>query len=153
MKANWSSSSSDTGSSLLGSGESYIGMIATIPLDKRALKEDSSIASRALESLQKERTYQDEQISNEIRENYRDVEKARTSLKNLGESEKSINLQVYQARRMLEEGLGTSIDLVNAQDQLAAFRVQNKSARVNLYLAHLRLKLAMGEDVLVVGAK
>ena len=154
--ASWNSSILNPGfigSSILDLGSSFVGMKVAVPVDKRSLAEDRAISARSLNLMEKQRSFQDQQLANNVRNAYHAVEKARASVANLSENEKIVNLQQYQARRRLEEGLGTSFDLVKAQNDQASFNVQLKSAKVNLYLAHLQLQLSTGDDVEIVGAK
>ena len=156
LNASWNSTllnSGFIGSPLLDRGATFVGMKLSVPIDKRALREDRDSSARALDLLEKQYDFQNEQLADNVRNAYHSVEKARASVANLSENEKVISLQVYQAKRRLEEGLGTSYDLVKAQNDQASFNVQLKSAKVNLYLTQLQLRLAMGEDVIMVEPK
>jgi outer membrane protein len=156
VTASWTSTQANSGfvgNSLVDLASTFVGVKLTVPLDQRSLRESRDISARALDLVQKERGATDEQLADNVRLAFHSVEAARASVANLSENQKVVNLQVFQAQRRLEEGLGTTFDLVTAHNDQATFKVQLQTARVNLYLAHLQLNLAMGERVNAVGAK
>jgi len=54
---------------------------------------------------------------------------------------------LYIANRIVQEGLGTNRDLIDAQSDLTASEVSLVTSRINYYLATVRLRKAMGIDV------
>lgn len=118
-----------------------------IPLDKRIDKEERDTTERGLDILQKMRLYQVEQVTEDVRGAYRSVESAKTSLEILGQnlSEAQKNLQLAQL--MVDEGLSSNRDVLDAQNSLTSVESGVLSAKVNLYLAHVNLLYAMGDDL------
>lgn len=152
--ASFNSTNSDTGllgGSSIDDGSLRVGVELKIPLDKRTIVEDQAIALRALDILVKQKQFQEEQINQEVRQAYRAYESANTSLQiftqNLSEAQSNLHI----AERMVEEGEGDNRDVLDAQAGLTRVTSSILSARIDLYLASVNLRYAMGEDLSKLG--
>lgn len=152
--ASFNSSNTNTGilsGSTVDDGSLRVGVELKIPLDKRTIVEDRVIAERALDILLKAKTFREEQINQEIRQAYRAYESANTSLQiftqNLSEAQSNLHI----AERMVEEGEGDNRDVLEAQNSLTLVTSSIISARIDLYLASVNLRYAMGEDITKLG--
>lgn len=151
------SSSNDSSGFISGSmfdqGSSLVGVELTLPLDQRVIRENRDTSARSLQILKEQRAFRLEEIAEQIRNAYRGYEAAKISLdiysQNLAVAEKGI----YLAQRLVEEGEGSNRDILDAQQALTDVQGGMLSARAKLYLACIRLKLAMGEDLTKMGTK
>lgn len=133
--------------SIFETGLFSTGIEYSIPLDQRVTREKSLNAARRLDLLGTERDFQMEQITEEVRSAYRRVESIRASLEILAQNKVSATDNLRIANRMMEEGEGSSRDVLDAQ--LAVTEVDSSilSAKTDLFLANIDLKRAMGEDI------
>ncbi|MHB1458683.1 MAG: TolC family protein [Armatimonadota bacterium] len=152
--ASFNSSNPNTGilsGSTLDDGSLRVGVELKIPLDKRIISEDRIISERALDILQKQKLFREEQINQEVRQSYRAYESANMSLQiftqNLSEAQSNLHI----AERMVEEGEGDNRDVLEAQNSLTRVTSSIISARIDLYLASVNLRYAMGEDITKLG--
>jgi outer membrane protein len=133
--------------SIFNQGVLTAGLEYSIPLDRRITQERSNTASRQLEVLRNLRLFQTDQIVEQVRTAYRRVESARASIdiltKNKAVAEDNINF----ANLMMEEGVGSSRDVIEAQQALTEADSNLLSAKTDLYLAAIDLKRVMGEDL------
>lgn len=150
------STNSDSGfvsPSLWSSGALSGGLELSFPLDKRVEEANRDVEARELATLSLLKALEEEQISNEVREACRLFESSRVSLEiytnNLQVAEQSL----YQANRRVEEGLDTNRDVLDAQESLANFQTEVLNAKIDLFLAGIRLKYAMGEDITKTGSQ
>ncbi len=94
-----------------------------------------------------------ELIAQQVRNAYRQVEASKNSLdiysQNLDVAQKNLSY----AERMVEEGESDNRNVLDAQDALTQVETGILSAKTNLYLAHIDLKYAMGEDLTTIGSK
>ncbi|MHB0998840.1 MAG: TolC family protein [Armatimonadota bacterium] len=138
--------------SIIDAGSLKVGVEMSLPLDRRIDLEDRNIAERGLDLLQKQRAFRAEQIAEEIRRAYRSIEAANTSLQiytqNLNDAKENLRI----AERMVEEGEGDNRDVLEAQNELTRVTSSIVSARIDLYLASVNLKYAMGEDLTTLGS-
>jgi len=139
--------------SLFGGSNATIGMELILPLDKRISREERNIASLELDTLKAVRNYQMEQIAEQVRRAYRSVEAARASLDILSQNSKVAEENLALAQRMVEEGLVSNRETLEAQDSLTEVESGLLSAKTNVYLANLSLRYAMGEDLTTVVTK
>jgi len=151
--AGFSSADSEPGAistSLFGESSSNVGVEVRIPLDKRILREDRDTAERDADVLRRLRLHQMEEIAEQVRRAYLDLEEAKTSLGILTDNKKVADDNLRMAKRMVDAGLVSNREILEAQEALT--RVENGllSARTDLYLAGLNLKYAMGEDLTTV---
>lgn len=150
------SSNADRGvfsSSLFDLGTTTIGLELRLPLDKRAIKEEQAIVERELNILNEERAFQMERIAEEVRSAYRALESTATSLEILTTNLEVAKQNLHIAERMVEEGEGDNRDVLSAQEALTHAEMGIISAKIDLYLATLELKYAMGEDLTKIGSK
>ncbi|MCE5198786.1 MAG: TolC family protein [Armatimonadota bacterium] len=148
--AGFDSSNSDTGilsRTILDQGDFTAGFEYKLPLDKRALVEERRIAERDLDTSRKLRMFQMEQIAQQVRNAYRGVDTARTSLDIFGQNLAVAEDNLRLAQRMVDEGLRDNREVLDAQESLTLVRNQLLSAKVDLYLAGVNLKYAMGENL------
>lgn len=152
--ASISSTNEDSGllrGSAIDEGAMRVGVQLRIPLDKRSLKEDVNISTRGLDVLQQQKQFRIEQIANEVRSAYRLFDSANTSLQiftqNLSQAQENLRI----AERMVEEGEGDNRDVLDAQSGLTRVNSSIISAKINLYLATMNVRYAMGEDLSKLG--
>lgn len=154
--ADISSQNQNTGlldSTLVDQGNLKLGLRYSFPLDKRIIQEDRDTAIRGLDVLKSSRAYQSDQIVQEVRNAYRSVETQRNSIniftRNITESQKSLEL----AQLALDEGISDNRNLLDAQVALTQAQSGLLSAKIDLYLASVHLKYAMGEDLTKMGLR
>ncbi len=139
--------------SLFREGYFDAGLVYRYPIDRRAATERQATEARDLDVLIKLREFQVEEVVEQVRSAYREMEAARTSLdintRNLKVAEDRLRL----AERMVEEGEGTNREVLDAQSALAQGKSRIVSAKTDLYLANINLKYYMGEDLTTLVAK
>lgn len=139
--------------SILDSGELTAGFEYSVPLDRRAIQETSTTASRQLDVLRNLRDYQMDQITEQVRSSYRRIESARASIQILEQNKTQSVENLRIANRMMDEGEGSSRDVLDAQQSVTEADSSLLSAKTDLYLATVDLKRAMGEDLTQMGFK
>ena len=154
--ARFDSTNPDTGlisGSMFDMGSTVLGVEFNVPIDTRALQENHDTAKRSLAIIQEQQNFEMDQITEEVRRAYRDLEAAKLSFEiysqNLAVALDGLRL----ARRMVEEGEGSNRDVLDAQDALTSTQSGVLSAKTDLYLAGIRLRYAMSEDLTTVGSK
>lgn len=133
--------------SILDSGLLTTGIEYSIPLDRRITHEKQLNATRQMDLLHTQRDFEMEQISEQVRSAYRRLESARASLEILAQNKISAEDNLRIANRMMEEGEGSSRDVLEAQQSLTQADSSILSAKTDLFLATIDLKRAMGEDI------
>jgi outer membrane protein TolC len=63
------------------------------------------------------------------------------------------NRSLFIAQRMVEEGLGTNRDVLDAQDEIRRSESQLATSKINYYLSLVRLRVAVGQDVTPLSAQ
>lgn len=152
--AGFNSTNSDSGligKSLYDLGSFTAGFEYRVPMDKRSLVEEQNTAQSNLDVLKKLRLFQMDQVAESIRNAYRAVEASRTSVEILGQNVKVARDNLALAQEMLDEGLDDNRNVLDGQDSLTRAESGLLSARVDLYLATVNLKYAMGEDLADIG--
>ena len=134
-------------------GSFFAGLEMRFPLDKRIAQEDREIAARGLDVLGKMRTFQTEQIIEDVQRSYRALEAAKTSQQIFDQNLKTAQDNLTMAQRMVDEGIDDNRNVLEAQNSLTQVENQRLSARLNVYLASMQLKHAMGEDLKTIGTK
>ena len=129
------------------------GLEYTFPLDKRIDRENRDSAARQLELLGRLKAYRMESIAEQVRRAHRDVQTAKTSVDILSQNVQVARDNLKLAQRMVEEGLDDNRNVLEAQDSLTKVESGLLSARAELYLSSINLKLAMGEDLAAVGSE
>lgn len=123
------------------------GLDYSIPLGDVARRERRINTRRALEQLEIDTEYRRQDIRNEVLAAIRRVDAAGQSIdifqNNLQTAEFNLNL----ARRMVEEGLVTNRDILEAQVALTSTRSNLLSAQIDYYLSLLSLRRALGRDI------
>ncbi|MHB9036235.1 MAG: TolC family protein [Armatimonadota bacterium] len=156
LVANFNSTTPDAGlisRSMWDAGYFTGGLEYKLPLDRRALTEERSIAENNLEITRKLRKYEMEQIAKQVRDAYRGLETARTSLDIFGQNLAVAEDNLRMAQIRVDEGLSDNREVLDAQEALTLVQNQLLSAKVDLYLAGINLKSAMGEDLTIMGAQ
>lgn len=141
-----------SGSSLYDAGSFTMGLEYSFPLDRRALFEDRAVAERGLDLLKEQKTYQSVQVANAVRSAYRDVQTAQESLDILGKNVSVAEENLRFAQLRLDEGLDDNRNVLEAQAALTQAELGYESAKIDLYLARVQLRYAMGEDLTTPGA-
>jgi outer membrane protein TolC len=139
--------------SLFDMGSTVLGVEFNVPLDQRALRENHDTAERTLAILQEQQNFEMDQITEEVRGAYREVETAKLSFQIYGQNLAVAEDGLRLAKRMVEEGEGSNRDILDAQDALTSTQSGVLSAKTDLYLAGIRLRYAMGEDLMTMGSK
>lgn len=134
-------------SSILNSGLLTTGIEYNIPLDQRVARERQSNVASQLDLLSNQRDFQMEQITEQVRSAYRRVESARASLEILAQRQTAAEDNLKIANRMMEEGEGSSRDVLDAQQSVTEAYSSMLSAKTDLFLATIDLKRAIGEDI------
>jgi outer membrane protein TolC len=154
--ARFQSSNDDEGmltGSLFSLGSTTIGIEVDIPLDKRQRVEERDIAARELDILEEQRSFQMEEIAEEVRSSYLSYESNRISLgietERLADAKENLRI----AERMVEEGEADNRDVLSAQEALVNAESGIISAKTDLYLATMELRYAMGEDLTTMGSR
>jgi outer membrane protein TolC len=148
--ASFNSTNNDAGflsGSLYELGALNMGVELRLPLDKRIIVEDRDVAQRGTEVLKNLRVYQMEQIAEQVRRAYRSVEAARTTMEIFSQNRQIAEDRLQIAQRMVDEGLETNREVLDAQESLTQLENSLLSAKTDLYLAGINLKYAMGEDL------
>lgn len=156
LVAGFNSTKSDQGiisTSLLRSGAFTTGFEYRLPVDKRRSLEKRESAERDIDILSELRLYRMERIADEVRSAYRGVESARISLEIFSRNIEQAEYHLALSEMMVEESRGTTRDLLEAQGSLARVEGGRLSAQVDLFLATVNLKHAMGEDLTVMGTR
>jgi outer membrane protein len=141
------------GRSIFDQGLLATGIEYSIPLDQRVSQENRDTATRQLDVLRNLRLFQMDQITEQVRSAYRRVDSARASLAILAQNKTTAMENLRIANRMMEEGEGSSRDILDAQQAITEVDSSLLSADTDLYLAAIDLKRAMGEDITQMGFK
>ena len=124
-----------------------LGLQASVPIASRALTEAVRQANWALLVSQQDREDLRQRVTADVRSQVRAADAARANVdiaaKGLEVAQRSFQI----AGRMVEEGLATNRDLIDAQNALANSGTSLVAGRINYYLATVRLKRSMGVDV------
>jgi len=124
-----------------------LGLQASVPIASRALTEAVRQANWALLVSQQEREDLKQQVTADVRSQVHAADAARANVdiaaKGLEVAQRSFQI----AGRMVEEGLATNRDLLDAQNALATSGTSLVTGKINYYLATVRLKRSMGVDV------
>ena len=139
--------------SIFNEGLLTTGIEYSIPLDQRIIRENRDTTARQLDVLRNLRLFQMDQITEQVRSAYRRVDSARASLEILAQNKTVAVENLRIANRMMEEGEGSSRDVLDAQQAITEVDSSLLSANTDLYLATIDLKRAMGEDITQMGFK
>jgi len=125
-----------------------IGLDLSVPIGSLSLEEavrrarwDLLVSEQAREDLR-------QQVVAEVRREVRAAEAARVNVEIASQSVEVARRSLHIAERMVEEGLRTNRDLLDAQDDLTRSQTSLVSSKINYYLALVRLRVAVGLDIL-----
>ncbi len=127
-----------------------VGLDLSVPIGSRSLTEAVNRARWDLLVSQQARETLVQQVTADVRSEVRAAEAARA---NIDIAESSVELakrSIEIAQRMVEEGLGTNRDLLDAQDDLRQSQTSLVNSQISYYLALIRLRVALGLDLLPV---
>ena len=145
----FSSAQQNSVSRIFDNQDLTVGLEYSITLDKKIIKEQRNTTARDLDLLTQLRSYEVDKINNDIRNAYRSLDSAKISLNILDQNLKTAQDNLKMAQRMVEEGLSSNREVLDAQDSLSSVENGILNARVGYYLAALNVKNAIGEDLLV----
>ena len=156
LVANLNSADTNDGlisNSIFDADSTILGVEMRFPLDKRIGLEERDTAARELKTLNEQRVYKIDQITEEVRRAYRSFESAQISLGIYSKNLEDAKVRLHIAQRMLEEGEGSNREVLEAQVSLSRTENSLLSAKTDLYLAGINLKYAMGEDLTTMRLK
>ena len=133
--------------SIFDDGYYAAGVEYSIPLDKRIGIEQRDISERSSFVLDKLRAYQVEEVTEQVIQAYRSVVTARASLDILSQDLDMANDRLRLAQRMVEEGLSSNREVLDAESALTSLRSGILNAKTDLYLSWVDMQHAMGEDL------
>jgi outer membrane protein TolC len=124
-----------------------LGLQTSVPIGSRALTEAVRQANWALLVSQQDREDLKQRVAAEVRSQVHAAEAARANVDIAAEGLAVAQRSFQIAGRMVEEGLATNRDLLDAQNALTTSGTALVTGRINHYLATVRLKRSMGIDV------
>lgn len=134
-------------SSLYNLGALTAGIEYRLPMDKRSLQEDLSSSARSLDILKKMQVFQMEQVAESVRNAYRSLEASKTSVGILAQNLQVAKDNLELAQMMLDEGLDDNRNVIEGQQSLTQAENGLLSAKLDMFMAYVNLKYAMGEDL------
>ncbi len=138
----WSRTANDT-----TSRQWDIGLELSVPISSRSLRESERQAEWSLLVAQQDLVDLRQRIISEVRSQVRAAEAARANVEIASQSVEVARKSLHFAQRMVEEGLRTNRDLLDAQDDLTRSETSLITSKINYYLATVRLRRAIGEDI------
>jgi outer membrane protein TolC len=125
-----------------------VGLDLSVPIASRSLGEAARRASWGLLVSEQSREDLRQQVVADVRRQVRAAEAARANVDIAAQGVEVANKSMYIAQRMVEEGLATNRDVLDAQDEIRRSESQLVSSKISYYLALVRLKVALGLDVM-----
>jgi cobalt-zinc-cadmium efflux system outer membrane protein len=125
-----------------------VGLDLSVPVASRFLREAVYQASWGLLVSEQMKENLKQQVIADVRSQVRAAEAARANVDIAAQGVEVANKSMYIAHRMVEEGLATNRDVLDAQDEIRRSESQLVSSKINYYLALARLKVAVGQDVM-----
>ncbi len=125
-----------------------VGLELSAPILSRPLREATRQAQWDLLVLEQAKEQLRQQVIADVRSQIRAAESARA---NVGIAEQGVevsNRSLVIAQRMVEEGLATNRDVLDAQDDIRRSESQLVTSKIGYYLALVRLRVAVGRDVM-----
>jgi outer membrane protein TolC len=123
---------------------SLLGLHLSLPVKERALRENVGQAARSRDILDDDYEFRRQQVINEVRTDVRAAQTAKQNIDlltaNLDVAKKSVHI----AQRMIEEGLASNRDLLDAQASQTDTESGVLSAKVDYFLTMVSLRRAMG---------
>lgn len=124
-----------------------VGVALSVPIGSRGLSEavrraqwDLLVAEQGREDLQ-------QQIIGEARSQVRAVEAAERNVAIAAQRLEVAKRSLHIANRMVEEGLATNRDVIDAQNDLTTSDISLVTSQIERYLARVRLQRAVGRDL------
>ena len=127
-----------------------LGLDFSLPIGSRFLTEAVRQARWALLVSRQARADLDQEVIADVRRQVRAAEAARANVDIAAASVELSRRSVEIAQRMVEEGLRTNRDLLDAQDDLRQGESSLVSSQIGYYLALVRLRAAVGLDLMEV---
>jgi outer membrane protein TolC len=124
-----------------------VGLQATVPIGARALRETYNQSEWALLVAEQSQEDLQQQIIAEVRRQARAAEAARANVDIAAKAVEVAQESLRLAQRLVEEGLDTNRNVLDAQNDLTAARTTLVTSKNNYYLAMVSLRRAMGMDV------
>jgi outer membrane protein TolC len=87
-----------------------------------------------------------QQVVADVRRQVRAAEAARANVDIAAAGVEVANRSLLIAQRMVEEGLATNRDVLDAQDEKRRSESQLAASKIDYYLSLVRLKVAVGQD-------
>ncbi len=129
-----------------------VGLDISVPIASRSLREAVRQANWGLLVAQQSREDLKQQVIADVRSQVRAAEAAQANVDISAQGVEVANKSMYIAQRMVEEGLATNRDVLDAQDQIRSSESQLVSSKIGYYLALVRLKVAVGLDAMPTAA-
>ena len=130
-----------------------VGLDLSVPIASRSLSEavhqatwDLLVSKQAKEELK-------QQVVGDVRRQVRAAEAARANVDIAAKGLEVANRSLSIAKRMVEEGLATNRDVLDAQDEIRRSESQLATSKINYYLSLVRLRVAVGQDVTPLSAQ
>lgn len=140
-------------STIFDSASFTTGLQLSFPMDTRTSESERDISERELKNLAEQRAYKGDQIAEEIRDAYRSLESTKTSITIYSQNLSAAETRLHIAQRMIEEGLGSNREELEAREALIQVQSSLLAAKKDYYLAGVNLRYAMGEDITGMGLK
>jgi len=130
-----------------------VGLDLSVPIASRSLTEAVHQASWDLLVSKQAKEELKQQVVSDVRRQVRAAEAARANVDIAAKGLGVANRSLFIAQRMVEEGLGTNRDVLDAQDEIRRSESQLATSKINYYLALVRLRVAVGQDVTPLSAQ
>jgi outer membrane protein TolC len=124
-----------------------VGLQLSAPISSRTLAAAVQQADWGLLVSLQNRLDLTQEVIAEVRSEARAADAAQKNADIAAQAVEVARRSLYIANRIVEEGLGTNRDLIDAQTNLTASEVSLVTSRINYYLATVRLRQAMGVDI------
>jgi outer membrane protein TolC len=131
-----------------GDTEVLIGVQSSLPIRSRRLEENARIAQRSLMVSEQDRQDIRLRIAAEVRNYVRAAQAAADNVDSATQNLAAAQESMDAAQLLLEEGRGDNRNLIDAQDELTGSEALVFTAKIDYYLATVRLQQAMGMNVL-----
>ncbi len=125
-----------------------VGLQVSVPIASRSLSEAVHQARWDLLVSEQSRETLKQQVIADVRRQARAAEAARANVDIAAQGVEVANKSMFIAQRMVEEGLTTNRDVLDAQDEIRRSESQLVSSKISYYLALVRLRVAVGQDVM-----
>jgi cobalt-zinc-cadmium efflux system outer membrane protein len=123
-----------------------VGLDLSVPMLSRSLRQAVRQASWDLLVSEQAREELKQQVVADVRRQVRAAEAARANVDIAAAGVEVANRSLLIAQRMVEEGLATNRDVLDAQDEKRRSESQLAASKIDYYLSLVRLKVAVGQD-------